>query len=439
MLETAIRAEHLGKCYRIGTPRTYRTLRETVMEGLTSGLRRVGSLFGSNGYQRPADADLWALKDVSLEIKRGEAVGIIGHNGAGKSTLLKILSRITEPTEGIVHIHGRVGSLLEVGTGFHPELTGRENIYLSGAILGMKRAEIARRFDSIVAFAETERFVDTPVKHYSSGMYLRLAFAVAAHLEPDILIVDEVLAVGDAEFQRKCLGKMRDVSASGSRTVLFVSHNMNAIMRLCSSCVLFERGRIAAAGAPATIVARHLALSPNASAPNSWIDIVARHRTGTGEARFIALQYASDSETAGFQPYPNGPLEFLLAIESDAPRSVASLSVYLNDQFGNKLINADTISLGQMMRFQAGRNEVRLRIEKLHLKPGIYVVGLWLAPAVGTPFDHIESAFELEVRDVSTYGPGVQPISDGVVTCDFAIVPEGYDPICGTAARSDNP
>lgn len=234
MTPVAIRIEHLSKQYHIGgSQSSYRTLRETLVSGIKNlRLRGLGS---------STDNRIWALRDISLEIQQGEAVGIIGRNGAGKSTLLKILSHITNPTEGRVEIFGRVGSLLEVGTGFHPELTGRENIYLNGAILGMKRAEIERKFDEIVAFAETEKFLDTPVKHYSTGMYMRLAFAVAAHLEPEILIVDEVLAVGDAEFQKKCLGKMGDVAKEG-RTVLFVSHNMGAIKRLCSRAIYLENG-----------------------------------------------------------------------------------------------------------------------------------------------------------------------------------------------------
>src|SRR5207244_3345082 len=205
----------------------------------------------------PASEDFWALKDVSFEVRQGEVIGIIGRNGAGKSTLLKILSRITDPTEGRVTINGRVASLLEVGTGFHPELTGRENIYLNGAILGMTRAEIGRKFDEIVAFAEVEKFLDTPVKRYSSGMYVRLAFAVAAHLEPEILVVDEVLAVGDAEFQKKCLGKMSTV-ASGGRTVLFVSHNLTAIESLCHSCIALQRGRIFTRGSPTDVLDKYL-------------------------------------------------------------------------------------------------------------------------------------------------------------------------------------
>jgi lipopolysaccharide transport system ATP-binding protein len=216
MSDIAIRCEGLGKQYRIGKRERYQALRDKLTEAMYAPFRYARAAFSRNGHQTPeGDDTIWALKDVSFEIKHGEVIGVIGRNGAGKSTLLKILSRITEPTAGQVSIHGRVGSLLEVGTGFHPELSGRENIYLNGAIPGMRKEEIARKFDEIVAFAEIEKFLDTPVKHYSSGMHMRLAFAVAAHLETDILIVDEVLAVGDAEFQKKCLGKMQDVAGRG--------------------------------------------------------------------------------------------------------------------------------------------------------------------------------------------------------------------------------
>src|SRR5829696_2203458 len=239
MSDIAIRVEGLGKQYRIGGPRrSNRTFRESILDTIASPIRWL------RGERNPQET-FWALDNVSFEIKQGEAIGIIGRNGAGKSTLLKILSRITKPTKGRVDLYGRVASLLEVGTGFHSELSGRDNIYLNGAILGMKHAEIARKFDEIVSFAEVEKFLDTPVKHYSSGMYVRLAFAVAAHLEPEILIVDEVLAVGDTEFQRKCLGKMGDVTQKEGRTVLFVSHNMAAIKNLCSSAALMKNGRVA--------------------------------------------------------------------------------------------------------------------------------------------------------------------------------------------------
>jgi len=238
MSDLAIRVEELGKQYRIGlSPTRYRTLRESLVEtiNLPARIKRR-----NNGE---ALDKIWALRDITFDVKKGQVLGVIGRNGAGKSTLLKILSRVTEPSEGFAEIHGQVGSLLEVGTGFHPELTGRENIYLNGAILGMNKSEIDVKFDQIVSFAEVEQFIDTPVKRYSSGMYLRLAFAVAAHLEPDILVVDEVLAVGDAEFQRRCLGKMSDVAKQG-RTVLFVSHNMSAILRLTEEAILLDKGRL---------------------------------------------------------------------------------------------------------------------------------------------------------------------------------------------------
>ena len=248
-MSAIITVENLGKKYTLRHQRReeYTALRDVLAESVKGVGRRVAGMFSSSPFTlhpSPSSEDFWALKDVSFEVNQGDRIGIIGRNGAGKSTLLKILSRITEPTTGRVKIKGRVASLLEVGTGFHPELTGRENIYLNGAILGMSRVEIKKKFDEIVAFAEIEKFLDTPVKRYSSGMYVRLAFAVAAHLEPEILIVDEVLAVGDAQFQKKCLGKMEDVSKEG-RTVIFVSHNMDAIERLCDRVVLLKSGQVA--------------------------------------------------------------------------------------------------------------------------------------------------------------------------------------------------
>jgi lipopolysaccharide transport system ATP-binding protein len=246
MSDIAIRVKGLSKEYRIGmAPMRYATLRDSLVGAAGAPGRLLGRLIRSRrlGEGEESPNHIWALRDISFDVNKGQVMGIIGRNGAGKSTLLKILARVTEPTEGYGEVHGRVGSLLEVGTGFHPELTGRENIYLNGAILGMHRAEIERKFDEIVDFSEVGKFIDTPVKRYSSGMYLRLAFAVAAHLEPEILVVDEVLAVGDAEFQRKCLGKMSDVAQEG-RTVLFVSHNMSAILRLTQECLVIEKGRL---------------------------------------------------------------------------------------------------------------------------------------------------------------------------------------------------
>jgi lipopolysaccharide transport system ATP-binding protein len=265
MSDPIIRIENLSKKYtldHLGEGQSYSTLRESMANSARSLMKRANVFGQRRGPARPmayaaGKEDFWALKDISLEIKQGERVGIVGRNGAGKSTLLKILSRITEPTVGRVSIRGRVACLLEVGTGFHPELTGRENIFLNGAILGMSKSEIHRKFEEIVAFAEVENFLDTPVKRYSSGMYVRLAFAVAAHLEPEILIVDEVLAVGDAQFQQKCLGKMRDVAHSG-RTVFFVSHNMAAVRQLCSSAVLLQKGELKAVGTADEVVNQYL-------------------------------------------------------------------------------------------------------------------------------------------------------------------------------------
>ena len=262
MSDVAIRVRGLSKQFHIGRLKTpYKTLRETLVGAFTTPPRLI------KRYPRPAM--IWALKDVAFDVRLGEVIGIIGRNGAGKSTLLKILSRITEPTEGYAEIHGRVGSLLEVGTGFHSELTGRENVYLNGAILGMKRTEICRKFDEIVAFSEVETFIDTPVKHYSSGMYLRLAFAVAAFLEPNILIVDEVLAVGDARFRKKCLNKMQNVGQQG-RTVLFVSHNMPAITRLCERAILLDRGSVLRDGPAPEVVSGYLSSGFGTAAVREW-------------------------------------------------------------------------------------------------------------------------------------------------------------------------
>lgn len=259
MSDIAIRCEGLSKQYRLGRQERYQTLRDVLTDAVAAPFRRLSAAFRNgngvsgtqNSERETRNSDLiWALDDVSFEVTHGEVVGIIGRNGAGKSTLLKILSRITKPTKGHAEIHGRVGSLLEVGTGFHPELTGRENIYLNGAVLGMRKAEIDRKFDEIVAFAEVEKFVDTPVKRYSSGMQVRLAFGVAAHLETEILLVDEVLAVGDAAFQRRCLGKMGEVASEG-RTILFVTHNMTAVTQLCQRAILLDSGEVLKDGAPA--------------------------------------------------------------------------------------------------------------------------------------------------------------------------------------------
>ena len=305
--DVVIQVEGLGKKYLIGHEserERYLALRDVMARTAKNAWRKTADMVrGRDIVAGDTIEEFWALRDLNFEIKRGEVVGITGRNGAGKSTLLKILSRITEPSEGRAIIKGRVASLLEVGTGFHPELTGRENIFLNGAILGMTRAEIRRKFDEIVAFAEIEKFLDTPVKRYSSGMYVRLAFAVAAHLEPEILVIDEVLAVGDAEFQKKCLGKMSEV-AGGGRTVLFVSHNMATVNRLCQSCFLLDSGRIIASGDAATVTARYLVSDAGTSAMREWVD--PKGRPGDDVAKLMRVwvkQNGSVSDTIDIR-YP---------------------------------------------------------------------------------------------------------------------------------------
>src|SRR5512142_1047935 len=268
----AIRVEQLSKRYRIGTAQTkfrYGMMRDVLVDVALTPVRIARAIAGKGMRGSTATSYIWALDDVSFDLEEGRVLGIVGRNGAGKSTLLKVLSRVTEPTKGAVAVRGRVGSLLEVGTGFHPELTGRENIYMNGAVLGMRRAEIERKFDEIVAFSEVEQFIDTPVKRYSSGMYLRLAFAVAAHLEPEILVVDEVLAVGDAEFQKKCLGKMGDVAQQG-RTVLFVSHNMSAILRLTQEAIVLKKGQLIKRAPTPEAVDFYLASGQAESGQRKW-------------------------------------------------------------------------------------------------------------------------------------------------------------------------
>jgi lipopolysaccharide transport system ATP-binding protein len=317
MAGLAIRVESLSKAYQIGVARErHDTLRDELMD-------RLGSLLRRKGPRRSAKQTFWALQDVSFEVQRGEVVGIVGRNGAGKSTLLKILSRITEPSAGRAEIYGRVGSLLEVGTGFDHELTGLENIYLSGAILGMRKAEIDRKLDEIIAFSEVDRFIDTPVKRYSSGMYVRLAFAVAAHLEPEILIVDEVLAVGDAAFQRKCLGKMGDVAQEG-RTVLFVSHNMAAITRLCKWGLWLDKGRLRGRGTAEEVVAAYFAAGIQALGELSFRDRLAE-APGSDFIRLLALRVRSGRGDVTASLDARSPIH--VEIEYEVLRPATSLRV----------------------------------------------------------------------------------------------------------------
>ena len=376
MSQIVIRAENLSKQFQIGRPRVrYRTLRDHITDVLTFRRRRDDA----------ATDTIWGLHDVSFEVAAGEVLGIIGSNGAGKSTLLRILSRITEPTTGHVELHGRVGSLLEVGTGFHPELTGRENVYLNGAILGMRKADIERKADDIVAFAETGKFIDTPVKHYSSGMYMRLAFAVAAHLEPEILIVDEVLAVGDLNFQNKCLGKMQDVASQG-RTVLFVSHNMGAITNLCTSALWLDGGKIVARGQVAETVGAYIQSvgSARTSDASTW-----KHK-GSGDGRFVDARMVDVNgeprETFGMGE--SAVVEF--DMEFSRPFSGLHMSVDIKRADTGlpilHLLNHDTGACGD---FPAGKHRLAVEIPNCTLYPGTYTVSLFAA-VPGNLLDHVE-------------------------------------------------
>jgi lipopolysaccharide transport system ATP-binding protein len=301
MPDTIIKVKSISKRYRIGAAeKGYKTFREAIMKGFTAPIRNFARLRNLTKFKNGEEEDaIWALKDISFEVKKGEVLGIIGKNGSGKSTLLKILSRITEPTSGFIEIYGQISSLLEVGTGFHPELTGRENIFLNGGILGMRKKEIESKFDDIVSFSEIGKFIDTPVKRYSSGMYVRLAFAVAAHLEPEILLVDEVLAVGDAEFQKKCLGKMENLAGSG-KTVLFVSHNMGAIKNLCHRTILLSKGTVAEDGATEQVVKHYLGSGLGTNAERKWDDMKSAPGDDAVRLRAVRAKNAKGEITSRF-------------------------------------------------------------------------------------------------------------------------------------------
>jgi lipopolysaccharide transport system ATP-binding protein len=394
MSDFAIRVEGLGKKYRIGKRERYRTLRDTLTDAVTAPVRRLRSAWGGmdNQQEKNSAGSVWALKDVSFQVPRGAVIGIIGRNGAGKSTLLKILSRITEPTEGYAEVRGRVGSLLEVGTGFHPELTGRENIYLNGAILGMKKAEIARKFDAIVAFAEVERFIDTPVKHYSSGMYTRLAFAVAAHFESEILLVDEVLAVGDAEFQKKCLGAMEHVSQEYGRTIIFVSHNMAAVKSLTKFGVFLEQGFATFQGPVESAIQRYLECMQRRNlnvAERSW-------GRGTHTAiSDVRLLDAAGRLTTHYAP--GEPLRIQVELETDGASGM-SLEIVLNDAFRSRIGLASTYHFhGQMLPFEKGAYTCHLVLDPLWLASGTYSLDV-ATSTIGVGWDHhVESALDFEV------------------------------------------
>jgi len=391
MPDAIIQVEGLGKKYLLkhqaeGRSR-YVALRDVITE-------KAKGLFRKPANQNEQLEEFWALRDVSFQIKRGDAVGIIGRNGAGKSTLLKLLSRITEPSTGRIRLRGRLASLLEVGTGFHPELSGRENIYLNGAILGMQRAEIKKKFDEIVSFAEVEKFLDTPVKRYSSGMYMRLAFAVAAHLEPEILVVDEVLAVGDAAFQKKCLGKMQDVS-QGGRTVLFVSHNMEAIARLCNSCVYLAKGQLQLQGETREVIK---AYTEHAKQLATEIDLtpLPRRFEGNGAARLQRLRSLAE-ESNGAWCYNYGtPLSFSLEFTVTKTLDEPEIGYAIFSLMGTELFSSTTYQECPMHRLEPGRYAMRVTIPDLFLNPGTYVLALGIS-TLGRCVDNIGEAAQFEI------------------------------------------
>jgi lipopolysaccharide transport system ATP-binding protein len=388
MTDIAVHVEGLGKRYRLGAAPASRTAYDAIAAAFRAPFRRL------SGNAKPEH--IWALKNVTFDLRRGEVLGIIGRNGAGKSTLLKILSRITEPTEGAVDLYGRVSSLLEVGTGFHPELTGRENIFLNGAILGMHRAEIVRKFDEIVAFAEVERFLDTPVKHYSSGMFVRLAFAVAAHLEPEILLVDEVLAVGDAGFQKKCLGKMGDVAREG-RTVLFVSHNMSAVLRLCDRVIHLDGGQVVTEGPPAPVVARYLGGSVEQQAVVP-LDSLPRGSGLKGRARLISATLLN-RERLGAWKLPFGSdlvLEVHVSVLERLP--MLELGLAISTVTGFEI--ASSLSSHSLPPIPRGPGEYAFQItgSELTLAPGTYRLGLGLRTDQYYELeDHLPEALDFEI------------------------------------------
>ncbi|NET72235.1 MAG: ABC transporter ATP-binding protein [Sphaerospermopsis sp. SIO1G2] len=417
MSDTVIKVENLGKKYIIGhqSKERYTALRDV----LANQIKSLGNLVNPKAkYKNPNLEDFWALKDISFDIKQGDRVGIIGRNGAGKSTLLKILSRITEPTKGRIYLKGRIASLLEVGTGFHPELTGRENIFLNGAILGMSNAEIKRKFDEIVDFSEVKKFLDTPVKRYSSGMYVRLAFAVAAHLEPEILVVDEVLAVGDAAFQKKCLGKMEDVGKEG-RTVLFVSHQMAAIQNLCSKAILLNQGKIIQLGNTIDVIDTYL----QNSASMEEIPLYQRiDRQGTGEIKFTSFSLLNDDgvcvqsfysgQTSKlelyFDNYTNNRLKNLhisLGVDNWAGERIAYFS---NDLIGNTFSD-----------LPATASKIELCIPKLPLTPGRYGFTIFCEHN-GIIADWIKNAGVFYVESGDYYSTGkLPPENQGYFLIDY--------------------
>jgi ABC-type polysaccharide/polyol phosphate transport system ATPase subunit len=399
MSRQAVTVENIGKLYKLGLASRPTHLRDAITGAFSSIYRKLKG-FGEDRLQHE---DFWALKNVSFEVQQGEAIGILGRNGAGKSTLLKVLSRITEPTEGIARLRGRVGSLLEVGTGFHPELTGRENIYLNGSILGMKRAEINRKFDEIVAFSEVERFLDTPVKRYSSGMFVRLAFAVAAHLEPEILVVDEVLAVGDLDFQKRCLGKMNDVVGHG-RTVFFVSHNTQSIAALTSRCLVFKQGRMIL-DAPTDQAIKHYV---EMSLKGSMLGQPFVAEAGNPDSNYIAEARVLTSEPYGQQSWGE-PLAFEFVIHVGIPMARLCFMFWIANSQGAHITHCWQFDVDQPYQSKKGDYRLRCEIPKLRLYKGSYSLTAWISDTRGLlPIDARSEICQFEVHMGSFHRQGFE-------------------------------
>jgi len=416
-MKPILEIQGVSKQYKLGGKRIRRTenFRELLERGISAPFRALTG----RANDKVAKEELytfWALREVSFDVEQGDVIGIIGRNGAGKSTMLKILSRITSPTEGAVTIRGRLASLLEVGTGFHPELTGRENIFLNGAILGMRRTEISARFDEIVAFAEIEKFLDTPVKHYSSGMYVRLAFAVAAHLDPEILVVDEVLAVGDLSFQKKCLGKMSEVSRGG-RTVLFVSHNMAAIENLCTRGVVLHQGQLAFDGKSKEAIQYYLNSLSVRSGTGHVVEL-----DGVGDRRSIVapllrrLEFLTENEQPLTEGMPIGS-RLKVKVHFDLPKLTASFNVGLgfNNNYGQRIFTAHSVfEPNRWEKEHQGAQVLSCEIPSFTLTPGEYTVKVWL-DLKSSEADAIEDAAKITVLESDFYGTGKVPWNGAMV------------------------
>jgi lipopolysaccharide transport system ATP-binding protein len=422
MPQAIIETSRLSKQYHIGSrERVNRTFREALSDAFLAPVRNFRNLrrLTKIEYDQDMPDIIWALRDVSFTVNPGEVVGIIGSNGAGKSTLLKILSRITEPTSGEVKLYGRISSLLEVGTGFHPELTGRENIYLSGTILGMRKYEIDSKFDEIVAFSEIEKFLDTPVKRYSSGMYVRLAFAVAAHLEPEILLIDEVLAVGDASFQKKCLGKMNDVAKQG-RTVMFVSHNIAAIVSLCSRCLLLAKGGLAEDGDVIEVTSKYQG-GIYTYLKDQEGDLGTAERFGNGKARFTALSVHPEGIEDQKQPilHAGRDIEIETTITAYEKIVEANVAITIYDISGYRIIDANTALKDAFLSLiPSQKARVRFVLKKVLLRPGTYLIGLWMGRPNVEDIDGITYArsftIEMDPREIKHH-----QVFPGVYQCEF--------------------